>query len=494
LQNLNHSRPIDVHVWSEHTELDALVDELWLRYFQIDTQQTVKRGPKSKASKKSHLKTLLLDLYVCWLNDPQMYLAVHMSKSGWKANSRYNALHLSSQMIVIIKRLVELDFLEFHTGYEGRLSRVRAHERLQILFKVITIPLTAVVFHHTQEVLELRGDADTGTSSAKPKLEYCDTEQIKKMRRVLEEYNALLNRSHIDVCSLEEPYLDRVITKGIRAGDTIRVHIDHRNTFVKRVFNNSSWELGGRFYGGWWQQIDKDLRTDIMINDTPTLEIDYKSMHVTLLMAAIGQKSNFDPYTLSKTVFPKRNDFDQRSAVKQLVLMAINANDRKTAFAAFRNDQSAGHSFKSLTNLELAQLLEAFIKQYPRLEMFLCSGKGLELMYIDSCIAENVIEHFTELKVPILCMHDSFIVPYDYGMELRAIMVKAGAKQTRRYMFTEKDGVGRDEWFSEYENTGNQPKWEPKDVVRCEGYLKRTNEKLSECIFSADQSNYPLFP
>ena len=473
MQNLNHSRPIDVHVWSEHTELGALVDELWLRYFLVNAQQTSRRGPKPKASKKSHLKTLLLDLYVCWLNDPQMYLAVHMSKSGWKANSRYNALHLSSQMILIIKQLVELDFLEFHIGYEGRLSRVRAHERLQILFRAITMPLSAVSFHHIQEVLELRGDADTGTSSAKPKLEYSDTEQTKKMRRVLEEYNALLNRSHLDVCSFEEPYLDRVITRGIRAGDTIRVHVDHRNTFVKRVFNNSSWELGGRFYGGWWQQIDKRLRTDIMINDTPTVEIDFKAMHVALLFSEIGACHDYDPYSLSKTVFPEDKNFDQRSAVKQLVLMAINAKTKMKAFSAFRNDQPAGHPFKRLTNLELSKLLDAFINQHPKLEPYLCTGKGLILMFIDSCIAEHVISHFTRLAVPILCIHDSFIVPHDQVLELRATMSEAGNKYAKRFMFTDKDGYGLDEWFSAYENTGEQPIWGFKRSVKCAGYARR---------------------
>jgi hypothetical protein len=156
--SLNNSRPFDVHVWSDYPELNHLVDAVWENFF-IETV-AIKRGPKPKASKKSHLKTLLLDLYVCWLNDPEMYLAVHMSKTGWKANSRYNALHLSSQMIVIIKRLVELDFLEFHIGYEGRLSRVRPHEKLQLLFRTIAIPLSEVAFRHTQEVLELRGDAN----------------------------------------------------------------------------------------------------------------------------------------------------------------------------------------------------------------------------------------------------------------------------------------------------------------------------------------------
>ena len=159
--------------------------------------------------------------------------------------------------------------------------------------------------------------------------------------------------------------------------------------------------------------------------------------------------------------------------MKQLVLMALNASNRKAAFSAFRGDQPTENSAKKLTNVELSKLLDAFVEEYPALAPFMCTGKGLELMYIDSCIAEHVIDHFTNLGVPILCLHDSFIVPFDHVLELRAVMVKAGSSATKRFMFTEKEGVGLDEWFSAYENTGQQPDFEPKQVVRCDGYMGR---------------------
>ena len=32
---------------------------------------------------------------------------------------------------------------------------------------------------------------------------------------------------------------------------------------------------------GWWQRIDGDHREDIRINNVPTVEIDYSSLHVS---------------------------------------------------------------------------------------------------------------------------------------------------------------------------------------------------------------------
>jgi hypothetical protein len=199
------------------------------------------------------------------------------------------------------------------------------------------------------------------------------------------------------VCSLENPYVDRPVTKGKRAGETDRIHIDRRNVFVKRVFNENSWERGGRLYGGWWQYISRDMRSDIMINGKPTVEVDYKGMHIALLFFELGYHHEYDPYTLDVSVFPQRNDIDQRRAIKELVLMALNAKSKDKAFRAFRSDQATEHPFKKLKNIELDKLLSAFINKYPQLEPYLFTGKELELMYRDSCIAEYVIDHSTKL-------------------------------------------------------------------------------------------------
>ena len=154
--DIEHSRPLDVHVWSDYPEFNLLVNKLWVKYFPSQ-DNAVRPGPKSKATSKVHFKTLLLDLYLCWMTDPNMYLGVHMSNSGWKANSRYNALHLSYRMIGIIKELVAVDILEFQKGRQGTLSRIRAAKQLQLLFRDLKFPISEVVFDYMRDPLILRG-------------------------------------------------------------------------------------------------------------------------------------------------------------------------------------------------------------------------------------------------------------------------------------------------------------------------------------------------
>ena len=121
-------------------------------------------------------------------------------------------------------------------------------------------------------------------------------------------------------------------------------------------------------------------------------------------MIGTGEISNADddPYTLNKSIFPSKNYFYQRKAVKQLILKAINAKSRNSAFSAFRSHQATGDPLKKMKNIELSKLLDAFIEKHPELEPFLCTGKGLELMYLDSRIAETVIEQLTDKSLSLI--------------------------------------------------------------------------------------------
>lgn len=464
MSDLNNSRPLDVHVWSEHPEINILVDELWARLFHNEECHSKRRGPKPKATKKKHVKCLLIDLYVGWKTDPEMYIAVHMSKSGWKANSRYNALNLSSMMIAVIHSLIDGGWLEHYIGFEGRLTRIRPSDKLRFLFSFIDVSRDEIDWHKNKEMLELRGSKDPAVGGSIQQLEYPDSKETEQMRYLLKRYNQLLVSQKIELSVTEDDYVERKITKGPQTGMVQRIYVDQGNLFVKRVFNNGSWKLGGRFYGGWWQQISKELRNEITINGKPTIEIDYKSMHVSLLFALIGHPHEYDPYSIELVDELVGRSLDQRSILKNLVLMCINSNSKKKAFSAFRSEYQPGHPCKRLKDIELERLLTAFLTKYPRLEKFMFSGKGLELMFLDSCIAEYVIKHFTDQNVPVLTLHDSFIIAYDRVLELRAVMTEAGNKYAGRHLFTDKSDHGLDEWYAEYLNTGVPPKYIPKGV------------------------------
>jgi hypothetical protein len=237
-------------------------------------------------------------------------------------------------------------------------------------------------------------------------IEYNDTDFTKDVRKDLEAYNQLLHDTYIDIATLEEAFVVR--TK--KDGTTQRIKIDQSKKFVRRIFSRGDWNCNGRFYGGFWQQVGSEYRKHIFINDSQTVEVDYKGLHAAILGAEKGTVYDGDRYNLGSLVCSKLNVTQQRKAVKLLVLAAINAKDRSSAFAAFRQTQPTGSVEKTLTNDELSLLLDTFLQQHPYLEDGICSDQGIRLMNVDSHITNFIIKEFVRRQKPILSVHDSYIV------------------------------------------------------------------------------------
>ena len=170
----------------------------------------------------------------------------------------------------------------------------------------------------------------------------------------------------------------------------------------------------------------RDCRKLIYLNDKPTVEVDYKALHPNLLL----NDPVYDPYDLGKIVLPTvfNNKDDQRSVVQGLVLMAINASSAKKAFAAFRLSKEDGHVAKRLSNPQLQTLLDAFTDRNPEIKDSLNTGKGLSLMNKDSEIANLIIDYYTQQGVPVLCVHDSFIIEWNKEDDLKRIMHQASVQ------------------------------------------------------------------
>ncbi|MDU8928222.1 hypothetical protein RXV86_12565 [Alisedimentitalea sp. MJ-SS2] len=54
IDNPRHSRPIDVHRWSEHPEVKALVDTIWEKYLPEDITKAGP-GPKPRTAFRKQL-------------------------------------------------------------------------------------------------------------------------------------------------------------------------------------------------------------------------------------------------------------------------------------------------------------------------------------------------------------------------------------------------------------------------------------------------------
>ena len=449
--NRYHSRPLDVHRWSDHPEATKLRDTIWNQYFK-EKFLIGGQGNKAKSEPKKQFKILLLDLYVAWLDDPELSIGVGMSKSAYKTNSRYNSLFISSKIIDIITHAHTVGLIDKKTGAEALsiTTRIRASALLATVFEQADLSLFDMTQEYpNKEVIVLRKKVIVNGKKKSIDVDYLDTdlESIPSMRQELHDYNALLWRCHVDIPTLEEPLVEQPYwDKKTQETKIRRVRLTQDNKFVRRVFYRANWNLGGRFHGGWWQNINSDLRKQIYINDRSTVEQDYSGLHINLLYGLKGiQPPSGDHYVVKHLLLDFTAE-EQREIVKELVLMAINAKTIKKAYQSFVNEQPKDSRQKKLNHKTLELLLEAFKKKHPDIQEALGSDKGVELMHMDGRITAKVIKHFTNKNIPILSIHDSYITQNQHTTELEKVMNKVVAEELNGFKINIKqEGIGSDQ-------------------------------------------------
>lgn len=453
---LDNSRRLDVHLSSDHPEAKAFVDEIYEAHFE---------GGNTKIRKK-HLQVILLNLYVAWCEHPELKIAFWRDSNAYKSKSRYNALFISDKTVTVVDRLLEVGLIDQAKGFKNRqtgkgfISRMWPTMALVKKFNVARFGPFDVDAHSNQECIVLRklvekrrkksGTVEDEVYEKSVDVEYKDTKNTKRMREELSEYNDLLKRTFIDIPGLEVPYIEKEESR-----EKGRLYINQLDKFVRRIFNRGSWRKGGRFWGGWWQRCPKEYRAGIFINDKPTSEIDYSGLHIVILYA--GKKIDYwkevgvDPYTVSHSDLAVEPEH-LRSICKQLVLVALNAKDEKSAFQAFRYEAEDGSLEETLKNEQLQPLLQKLREMHRPIADMFASDAGIDLMRIDSEITARIIQYFTNNEIPILTIHDSYVVPMDLDQELEKQMIKA---------FEEVTGVPGVRLKEETHNPWN---WEPLDI------------------------------
>jgi hypothetical protein len=209
----------------------------------------------------------------------------------------------------------------------------------------------------------------------------------------------------------------------------IRIPFENQSRkFVRRIFNNATWDDGGRFYGGWWQRLPKEWRNKITIFGLPTHEIDYSGLHIVIMYAMEGidywKEIGKDPYQIEGYEKSER----MRLLLKQVLLTAINAKDRTAAVKAVNwevNKDKEEFGWVKAEELDIGDLIDSFALTHSPIKRHFFSNYGVILQRIDSIIAEHVINEMTKRMVPVLCIHDSFIAMAAFETDLNSYMQEA---------------------------------------------------------------------
>ena len=242
------------------------------------------------------------------------------------------------------------------------------------------------------------------------RIDYEDTAETRRYRTELESINAFLAETNLEFA-----------TKG--AAPTLTVDINRRR--LVRYFTLPPWQeddrprfdLGGRLFGGWWENLPREERHRIRIDGETVVDIDFASMFPRLAFLKLG----IEPPMGDLYAVPGLEDPKFRDGVKGAMNTLLFANGPKARLPTEFSKQLP-------RRWTLAKVKAAILSRHPDLEPALEIGLGLELMFTESRILVAVLKRLVAEGTICLCLHDSLIAPTSKVDQVRKAMEETAAK------------------------------------------------------------------
>ena len=355
-----------------------LIDEDWIRSFGLPLPRNDKHAQA--------YGFILLQAFFLAQESTEHWISYSRRKEWYTRRQRYRHPACSFATVPdVVDGLTSLGLLEHDKAYPGRWgkqSRFRAAPALQ------RVSPPAAIWE-PYELIRLR-------NKDKDLINYRDTKDTIRMHRTIKYLNKMLCRASITI--RESAITDQQEQLATISTPNGKIIVNLALNKLYRVFNNSSFDFGGRFYGPFWQNLPKSIRAMLLIDGEAVNERDYRQLHPKLLYAQVGVtlEDKDDAYTIDGVI---------RRLAKRGFNIAINAETKLAAIRALALEiRGEGAHAKA------CDLLDVLVTKHVRIASYFGSGAGLRLQRHDADLAERVMLELVKRGIIVLPVHDSFIV------------------------------------------------------------------------------------
>lgn len=324
----------------------------------------------------SAMQHYLINFYMLFNATEETCIAISRDKNQYRIPARYGSLFFKYDIMIPLMDMLEAnDYIEIKLGYydhnkkSGETTRLTLTNKMKNLLQDISLDLK-----YCRPSLVLK-------NKNKDIIHYDITAKTKELKKIVVDYNNYTNQ--------HEFLLDG----------------KKQITDLTRIFNNSSWSQGGRFYG----KIQNKLRLDrpsITIDNQSTVEIDFSGIHPNMLYHLENKQLEGKAYDLGIQT--------PRELIKKWILIVVNASNRKEAKYAFKeevNDYNK-ENIAAISNaaLEFDLIDQAFKMKHKDISKFLYSGMGVDLQFHDSQIMSAILKQCINNDIVCYPIHDSLII------------------------------------------------------------------------------------
>ncbi len=372
---------------------------------------------RDKQKKLKALNCILANLKL--VDDTDFCLRVTKRKNNYK-KSRYNEdLFVYANFVNIYNKLVELGYVYQIKGYYDRTNLTESKStRLFVNPKLRDVLRNSeLVFLNEKECVVLT-DKQNGKKSF---VEYIDNDETCQIRGLIQYYNSYINKQSLysynhnyyhNISYNTSPHYtitDTVSNLPSNNNKILRYNDDRAfpiKSYIKAIFCRNDFSKGGRLYTSTQygvQNIKKEFRNDILINGGKTVELDFKSLHLTMLYHLEGMKYNEDAYDLGLNK-------ELRPLIKKMTLISINAKRDSDTIKAVKDEIRKEKIKGNFENVDLNDLLNKIKDKHKAISKYLCSDYGVTLQNLDGKIMLDILTRAVDKDIVALPIHDSVIV------------------------------------------------------------------------------------
>lgn len=234
-------------------------------------------------------------------------------------------------------------------------------------------------------------------------------EKLKLVNTMLDSYNSLSIQSKVES------------DQGLHDTQIYKIYTD--KTYCNYGRNHMS--------GLGIQQLTKQQRMNLIINDKETVVYDYSCFEPSIAYTLNGETMPEDCYSIDLEGYDKET---LRSIAKKCLLIMLNINSsswedlRASCNYMLKTDFNVHQLFKEgkiPERVDVAVICDELEKLHQPIENFMYGNAKDDTAYIGSLIADYITDYFSQRGILCLSVFDEFIIEEEYDQELAKVMVNA---------------------------------------------------------------------
>ncbi|RTE93070.1 hypothetical protein [Bradyrhizobium sp. LVM 105] len=362
------------------------------------------RHDAARAKFVASVEALACNLMLLTLMDDDVALAVPRAHGSMWGRGRYSNPVYGEHFLSSIDVMTTLGVLrKVSTGYRysekaKAPSLVIPTEGLARSLPVAGFSVKSLKRLDEPEVLILKTGKDANDQSEP--INYKDSRRMNLMRDQIRRLNTRLGDANIEITE---------------AGTALQLGTDgglivlHRRA-LRRIFNNGSWQDGGRLAGGFWMSMPRAERFErIRLDGEQIADVDYRQLFPRLAYVRSQAKQPEDD------IYDVAGDKTGRDGWKVLLNAMLFADDRLGNWP-----KGAREHFPEGTKLRDA--IEMLERKHAPIAHLFGKGLGYQLMKAESDILIRVVSHLFEQRITALPLHDAVLVARSHAETARKAM------------------------------------------------------------------------